>query len=556
MKRSDMTNLLEKVTDKVNAIVDDEVKDVLKSLLNLVEHLVAENDKLRDENQNLRDENNRLKGEQGKPNIRKQTKDNKDISSEAERKRAEKKKKKKARKKKHKIKVNRREVCTIEKSQLPEDAVFKGYQSVIVQDIKIETDNIEFKKQVFYSPSLGKTFLADLPCGYQGEFGPGIKALAIEMHHNNKMTESAILKFFTNHGVMISAATISRILTNHHEEFHQEKASIVQAGLASSTHQQMDDTSARVNGKNHYTHILCNDWYTAYFTRRRKDRLTVVDVLTQGEMKFTLSKCAYALMEFLNLPEKQLARLKTVVQKEEMNRADIDSLLRHLYPDPKKHATNRRIILEASAIAAYQQLPHAVHILLTDDAPQFKLITELLALCWVHDGRHYKKLTPFVQWHRVLLSNFIDQYWTFYRQLLEYKKSPSTEMAQSLKKEFDIIFSTKTGYDQLDERIAKTKHKKKSLLLALDYPEIPLHNNASELGARTQARYRDISFHTINEKGTQAKDTFMSIVETAKKLSVNTYHYLYDRISKKYDMASLTSLIESAAINNAEVYDG
>ena len=50
----------------------------------------------------------------------------------------------------------------------------------------------------------------------------------------------------------------------------------------------------------------------------------------------------------------------------------------------------------------------------------------------------------------------------------------------------------------------------------LKYPELPLYNNASELGARAQARYRDISFHTMSEAGTHAKDAFMTVVETAK----------------------------------------
>lgn len=91
-----------------------------------------------------------------------------------------------------------------------------------------------------------------------------------------------------------------------------------------------------------------------------------------------------------------------------------------------------------------------------------------------------------------------------------------------------------------------TKSRKESLLLVLHYPELPLHNNASELGARGQARKRDISLHTVNEKGTEAKDTFMTIIETAKKHSVNVYHYLYDRIIQKYDMPSLSSLIKQA----------
>jgi hypothetical protein len=347
-----------------------------------------------------------------------------------------------------------------------------------------------------------------------------------------------------NHEMDISTATISRILTDDHEDFHQEKKAIVQAGLVSTIHQQMDDTGARVKGKNYHTHILCNPFYTAYFTRPGKDRLTIIEILTQGEMFFHFNESSYALMEQMNLSEKRLNILKQCHIKEVMNRQEIDAFLNELFPNPRKHQTNRRIILEASAIVAYQQLPHAIPLLLTDDAPQFKQITDLLALCWIHDGRHYKKLEPVIPIHREQLKNFLEQYWIYYHKLNDYKQ-PKALLAKSLSKEFDTLFSTKTGYDQLDERIEKTKMKKDSLLLVLKYPDLPLHNNASELGARTQARYRDISFHTINEKGTEAKDTFMTIIETAKKVAVNSYQYLRDRLSKKFDMPSLASLIRA-----------
>ena len=62
------------------------------------------------------------------------------------------------------------------------------------------------------------------------------------------------------------------MLTDDLEEFYQEKADIITAGLQSTRYQHLDDTGARVNGKNHYTHILCNPFYTAYFTVPRKDR--------------------------------------------------------------------------------------------------------------------------------------------------------------------------------------------------------------------------------------------------------------------------------------------
>ena len=77
--------------------------------------------------------------------------------------------------------------------------------------------------------------------------------------------------------------------------------------------------------------------------------------------------------------------------------------------------------------------------------------------------------------------------------------------------------STKTNYQALNERIEKTKENKSELLLTLKYPEIPLHNNDAEMGARIQVRKRDVSLHTMREEGTKASDTFLTIVQTAKK---------------------------------------
>jgi len=54
-----------------------------------------------------------------------------------------------------------------------------------------------------------------------------------------------------------------------------------------------------------------------------------------------------------------------------------------------------------------------VHTLVCDDAQKFKLITDDLALCWVHVGRHYKKLTPVVACHQELLDAFLDEFWDY-----------------------------------------------------------------------------------------------------------------------------------------------
>src|SRR3974377_1585834 len=125
MNRADITQIITSISPTINAITDDNIKSTFKVLLNVIEVLVSDNDKLREENQKLRDENNRLKGEQGKPDIRKQSQGPQNFSSEKNRNRKKKKGRKRNRKgKKNKIKVDRVEIRQIDKSQLPEDAVF------------------------------------------------------------------------------------------------------------------------------------------------------------------------------------------------------------------------------------------------------------------------------------------------------------------------------------------------------------------------------------------------------------------------------------------------
>jgi len=72
------------------------------------------------------------------------------------------------------------------------------------------------------------------------------------------VSEPKIEELFDNFGIYISPVKISRIITKDNELFHQEKADIFLAGLFSTDYQQIDDTTARIHGENHYTQIVCN----------------------------------------------------------------------------------------------------------------------------------------------------------------------------------------------------------------------------------------------------------------------------------------------------------
>ncbi|AKB74816.1 Mobile element protein [Methanosarcina lacustris Z-7289] len=383
-----------------------------------------------------------------------------------------------------------------------------------------------------------------MPHGIKGEFGPGIKSLIITLNHVANVSEPKIHELLENVGVHISRATISRILTKDTEIFHQEKAEIFHEGLKATPYQQIDDTGARINGVNHYTQILCNPYYAAYFTVPNKNRETILDILLCGKEKvYCFNDEAFDLMETFNVSQiwmEKLSSFKNKIFSDEEMRRKLDCVF-----SLKGHKTTKKKVLEACAIAAYHQstdIP-VVTTLLSDDAPQFKQIAHHHALCWIHDGRNYKKLRPIVPYHKEKLEAFLDRYWDYYGKLCEFKIKPDAEVAEQLSAEFDQLFTTITGYEQLDERISKTKEKKEHLLKVLLLPEVPLHNNAAELAARAKVRKRDVSLQTITEEGTKANDTFMTIVQTAKKLSISAYQYIWDRVSNKFEMPSLAQII-------------
>src|SRR5476651_273101 len=140
----------------LDSITDPTIRDAITQLFNLVEQLATDNDKLRAENQALRDEIARLKGEQGQPNIRGRNRG--DISSEKERKLSHGKQPKQRGSKNSRLTITRTEKVAIDQASLPADAVPKGYETSIVQDLVITTDVIELKRETYYSPSLKKTF--------------------------------------------------------------------------------------------------------------------------------------------------------------------------------------------------------------------------------------------------------------------------------------------------------------------------------------------------------------------------------------------------------------
>jgi len=531
--------------------LDPQAQQAFEDLLNLIEHLTADQETL------LR-EVERLKGQLDNKKQAKTTrptdgdKPNKDHSSDKRRKQGSKKPRSVGDRRSFKdLKIHETIECPVDPSTLPPDAVRVEDETVIVQDIEIRPHNIRFERSVYYSAAQKKYFRGPLPVGFDlGDFGADLRALILSLKYCGNMSEPKIREFLENFDVEISAGSVSNILTKTADAFSQEFDDIVHAGLASTPYQQTDDTSARVNGQFWHTHILCNPFYAAYFTRPHKDRLTVLEVLQNtNDLRFRLGEETLELLraEF-DIPRKWQHALEQCGEFQ-LDKAALANMLDDWFGDGNQQV--RTAIEHAAAIVYYrhQTVVPVVKTIVCDDAGQFKLLTEKLALCWIHAGRHYEKLSPVATRHTKLLNAFLDRYWDFYRRLESYRDGPSDALEKSLRLEFDELFSTRTGYAALDDRIAKTAAKKAELLTVLSVPVVPLHNNASELGARVSARRRDVSLHSRSERGARAMDIFTTLVETSKKLHVSAYAYFRDRITRRFHLPSLAHQILAAAGN-------
>ncbi len=162
-------------------------------------------------------------------------------------------------------------------------------------------------------------------------------------------------------------------------------------------------------------------------------------------------------------------------------------------------------------------------------AGQFNVF--LHGLCWVHAERTVHKLIGFTKKHTELLEKTRSDIWDLYRALKEYQIDPDETKKQDLENQFDELFTRKNNWAALDLALKRIYQNKSELLLVLDRPDIPLHNNLSENDIREYVKRRKISGSTRSEAGKLCRDSFTSLKKDLPKIR-NIILGLFDRSNK------------------------
>jgi hypothetical protein len=186
-------------------------------------------------------------------------------------------------------------------------------------------------------------------------------------------------------------------------------------------------------------------------------------------------------------------------------------------------------------------------VILSDDAGQFNVL--LHALCWIHANRAIDKIIPFTDQAKEDLDSVKDQIWQLYEGLKAYKQNPETSDKKRLNDMFDDIFTQTTVSATLNNALKRIYNNKSELLLVLERPDIPLHNNSAENAIREYVKKRKICGSTRSESGRQCRDTFTSLKKTCRKLGVSFWQYLKDRIENIGLVPDLPDLIRQQTLN-------
>ena len=114
---------------------------------------------------------------------------------------------------------------------------------MLVQDILLKTDNVEYLLERYYSPSLNRYYDAKLPNSVKGsQFGANLKSfIAVFLYFSFRVTENKIWQLCKDIGISISDGQISNIITKvMHKELASEKQAIFESGMNHASFVQTD----------------------------------------------------------------------------------------------------------------------------------------------------------------------------------------------------------------------------------------------------------------------------------------------------------------------------
>ncbi len=530
-----------RVSLKPPQIPEDERSPLVLQLSTFIEQQASIILAQAEEIQQLKDEIARLKNRPPRPKIQPSSLENK----AAGKKKRKNKKRAGSHKRKKTAQLQIHETITVPLKVVPEGAEFKGYNPFVVQGLKIKVHNTKYLLAT-YQTADGKYLSSQLPEHLNGKhFSPELVSYILYQHYHCDVTQPLLLEQLHEFDIDISKGQLSNILIEGKEAFHKEKDRILAVGLEVSNYINVDDTGARHKGKNGYCTHIGNESFSWFESTQSKSRINFLKLLRAGHSDFVINVDAICYMQENKLPQEPLRAIIDKLSMIFVNESQWNDFL-----SENGIVNDRHVQIATEGVLVGSIVEHGISkdlVIVSDDAGQFNVF--LHALCWIHANRAIDKIIPFTDQAKEDLDTVKDQLWQLYEELKAYKQNPRPKDKKLLSAMFDEIFTQKTSSASLNAALHRINNNKSELLLVLERPDIPLHNNCAENGIREYVKKRKISGSTRSETGRQCRDTFTSLKKTCRKLGISFWQYLRDRLDNSHLIPDLSDLIRQRTLN-------
>jgi len=272
----------------------------------------------------------------------------------------------------------------------PPGATSHGYEAYVGQERVRHGKVTRYLRERILLPE-GQTLLAPLPADVLPgrHFGPTRIGYLLDQQHHGNVTQPLLREQLRALGIAISAGELSRLLTENHDGFHQEKAELLATALEVSSYVGVADTGARHAGKHGSCTAIGNDLF-AYFARTdRKSRINFLEVLRGTATASTINLVSLAYWERPQLPAAVVDKLRAApvqfaaAAAWQARLAELGSVAKW----PVRLATEGAFLGQVSDQGAAPDL-----VILAAGAPPFDLLVQ--ASCWVHAARPLARAVP------------------------------------------------------------------------------------------------------------------------------------------------------------------
>jgi len=388
------------------------------------------------------------------------------------------------------------------------------------------------------------TVVGQLPVEYEGHYGPTLKAFILYQHHQCRVPQHLIYEQLQAFDIEISTGQVNRILMAEDSRFHDEQTAVLRAGLESAAYVHTDDTGARHQGRNGYCTVVGNALFAYFRSSEHKSRQNYLKLLRHPFEDYVLNEYAQAYLSAHGLASRHLEKLsfsEQVICQGESAWAAYLERLDMITP------LAVRLVTEAALLGSV--IAHGVSpelIILSDGAPQFVLFVH--ALCWIHRERCLRKLSGHTPEQLKQIESLRYQLWAYYQALKFYRQAPSVADIPAFNRCFDAIFGQAfEDNEPLNAVLKQFTNHKAELLRVLEMPTLPLHTNAAESDIREVVTRRKISGTTRHDLGRQARDTFIGLQKTCRKLGFSFWQYLTSRLKHDDTIPFLPDVIRQRA---------